>query len=81
MAVKSPQPTFFFVITLCVCLHSLYKKDAPFLEVVVLFVFIIVAVIVFGNHLLGMYWSVVIPLGTIICLLAIGPGVGGVSLV
>ena len=78
MAAKSPQPTILCVITLCVCLSSLYYQDVPFLDFVVLFVIVVVAVIVVGSQIWGMDWSVVIPLGTIICLLARGAGVGGV---
>ena len=78
MAVNSPQPNLFCVITLCVCLSSLYEQYFPLLEIIVLFVVIVVAAIVVGDHILGMDWSVVIPLGTIICLKSIGEGVGGV---
>ena len=81
MAANSPQPTLFCVITLCVWLSSLYDQDVPFLDFVVLFIVVFVAVIVVGNHLLGMDWSVVIPLGTIICLPERGAGVGGVPFV
>ena len=80
MAVNSPQPTLLCVITLCVCLSSLYDQNFPSLDFVILFV-VVVAVIVVANHLLGMDWSVLIHMGTIICLLTRGAGVGGVSFV
>ena len=84
MAVNSPQPTLLCVIIFCVFLSILYDQDVPFLDFVVLFVFVVVvavvaAFIVIMNHLLGIYWSVLIPLGTIICLTARGAGVVGVS--
>ena len=83
MDVKSPQPTLLCVITLYVCLSSLNDQDVPFLEFVVLFAasVVVVVVIVVGNQLLGMGWSVILPLETIICLLDRGSGVGGVSFV
>ena len=81
MAVNSPQPTLLCVIILCVCLSSLYDQDVPFLNFAVLFVIVVVAVIVVGNHLFGIDWSVAIPLGTIICLPGRGAGVVGVSFV
>ena len=81
MTVNSPQPNMWCVITLCVCLSILYDQYFPFLDFVVLFVVVIVAFIVFGNHLLVMDWSVVIPLGTTICLPYRGAGVVGVSFV
>ena len=81
MAVNSPQPTILCVITLCVFLSSLYDQDIPFLDFFVLFVIIVVAVIVVRNHLLGMDWSVVIPMDTIISLPERRVGVGGVSFV
>ena len=80
MAVNSPQPTLLCVITLCVCLYSLYDQNFPSLDFVILFV-VVVAVIVVANQLLGMDWSVLIHMGTIIYLLARGAGVGGVSFV
>ena len=79
MAFNSSQPTLLCVITLCVCLSSLYDQDVPFLDFFVLFFVVVVAVIVVKNHLLGMDWSVVIPLDTIICLPTRGAGVGRVS--
>ena len=81
MAVNSPEPTLLCVIALCVCLSSLYYQYVPFLDFVVLFVIAVVAVIVVWNYLLGMDWSVVIPLGTIIFLSARGADVDGVSFV
>ena len=81
MAVNSPEPTLLCVIMFCICLYSLYNQDASFRDFFVLFVIVVVAVIVVGNHLLGMDWLVVIPLGTIIYLQAGGAGVGGVSFV
>ena len=77
MAVNSPKPTLLCVIKLCVCLSSLYNQDIPFLDFVVLFVFIVTAVIVVSNHIFVMNWSVVVPLGTIICHLERGSGMGG----
>ena len=81
MAVNSPQPTILCVITLCVFLSSLYDQYVPFLDFFVLFVVIVATVIVVGNHLLVMYWSFVIHLGTIICLPDRVAVVGGVSFV
>ena len=66
MVVKSPEPTLFCVITLCVWLSDLYDQDVPSLE---FFVFsVVVAFIVLGDLLLGRDGWVVIPLGNIICL-------------
>ena len=81
MAVNSPQPTLSCVISLCVCLYSLYDQDVSFIDFFVLFVVVVVAVIVVDNHLLGMDWSVVIPLGTLVYLPTRGAGVGGLSFV
>ena len=82
MAVNSPQPTLLCVIILCVCLSRLYDQDVPFLDFVVLFIIVVVVtVIVVGNHLLGIDWSVVIPLGTAPYLPARGVDVDGVSFV
>ena len=53
MAVNSLEPTLFCVITLCVCLSSLYDQDVPFLDFVILPVDVVVALIVVGNHLPG----------------------------
>ena len=75
------QPNLLRVITLCVWLSSLYDQYVPFLEFVFLFVVVVVAVIFFGNHLLWMDLSVVIPQGTIVCLPMRGSGVVGVSFV
>ena len=67
---------------LYVCLFILYDQDDPFLDLFFLFVVIVVvAFIVFRNHLLGMDWLVVIPLGTITCLPEGGEGVDVVSFV
>ena len=65
MDVNSPQPTILCVVKFCVFLSILYDQDSPFLEFVVLLVVVVVSVIVVGNQLLGMDWSVLIPLGTI----------------
>ena len=81
MAVNSPQPNLLCVIKLCVCLSSLYDQDSPFFDFVVLFIVVVVANIVVRNHLLGMDWSVVTPLGTITYLPERWVGVGGVSFV
>ena len=62
-----------------VCYYiALYDQDASLLDFFAVFVVVVVTVIVFGNHLLGMDWLVVIPLGTIICLQARELGVDGV---
>ena len=79
MAVNSPQPTILCVLTLCVCVPCLYDQYVPFLHDIYLYVAIVIAVKVVGNHVLGMNWSVVFPQGTIICLPARGVCVGGVS--
>ena len=81
MATNSLHPTILCVITLCVFLSSIYNQDAPFLGIVELFVVVVVAVIVLRNHLLGMDWSVVMPMAIKICLLARGASVGGVFFV
>ena len=81
MAVNSPEPTILCFIMLCVCLSSLYDQYFPFLLFFVLFVIILAVVIAIRNHLLGMYWLVVIPLVTIISLPVGESGVGGVSFV
>ena len=80
MAINSLQATLLCVITLCVCLSSLYYQDVPFLDYVYLFV-VVVLVIFVGIHLLEMDWSVVITQGTIIYLRERGAGVCGVSFV
>ena len=80
MAVNSPQPTLFCVIIVCVCLFSLYDQYPPLLVFAVILV-IVVAVIVFGYHLLGIDCLVNIALGTIICLPERGAGMGGMSFV
>ena len=79
MGVNSPQPTLFFVITLCVFLYRVYNQDVLLLDFVVLLIVVVFVVIVLGSHLLGMDWSVVLPLGAIICLPERGASVGGVS--
>ena len=53
---KITQLTILCVIALCVCLSIFYNQDVLFLDFVILFVVIIVAVIVVRNHLLGMDW-------------------------
>ena len=65
---------------MCVCLSSLYDQDVLFLAFVVLSVVgVVVSVIVVSNQLLGMDWSVVTSLGTIIWLSERGLDVGGLS--
>ena len=81
MDANLPHSTILRVITLCVCLCSFYGQDGPFLEFFVLFIVVVVVVIVVSSHLLGMDWSVVMSLGTIICLPERGAGVGGLSFV
>ena len=81
MAINSLQSTLSCVIKLCV-FTILYDQYTPFLDFFVLFVVVVVAtVIVVGNNLLVIYWSVILPLGTIICLPEIEAGVYGVSVV
>ena len=54
MAVNSPEPTLFCVITLFVWLSSLYDQDVPSLEFFVYFVVVvIVAFIVVGKGISG----------------------------
>ena len=53
MAINSPEPTTFWVITLCDWSSSLYKQDVPSLNFVVFFVVVVVAFIVVRNRLSG----------------------------
>ena len=77
MAVNSPEPTLFCVITVCVWLSSLYDKYVPSLDFFVFFLSVVaVSVIVIGNLLLGRNGLVLIPLGTIICLASGRSGCG-----
>ena len=53
--------------------------ECPLGDSLLSFIVVVSALIVIGNRLSGMYEYVIIPLGTIICLLEVGSGVGGVS--
>ena len=78
MVVNSLQPTILCVITFYVFLSSLYDQYVPVLDSVVLFVVIVVVIIFVRHHLLGMDWSVVMSMDTIICFQVRGAGMGGV---
>ena len=68
IAINSPEPTLFCVITLFVWLSSLYDQDVPTLEFFVFVIVVIAAFIVVANRFSVRDGLVLIPLGTIICL-------------
>ena len=56
MAVNSPQPTLYCVITVCACLFRLYDQDFPFLDFVVLSIIAVMPTWSFLGREVGRIW-------------------------